>query len=236
MQDSIEGIRKYWSKVWTIDSKGLDISFPVTLFKFKKYIKPCLDKIKIGGKVLEVGCGNGQWLFLVKSYRPDIEIYGLDCLPEVVERAVESGINASFGDARELPYRDSKFDLVFSWGVVEHVHETELEIMEHFRVSNKFVIIDVPNRISIPALLKKRTFKKRKLNSEEIMYEFGKMYSKAEFMKMIDLCSKDSWVKRYFSNYMVLPARFRSFEGLVPDFIRERIGQNIGVIAEKKLD
>ena len=48
------------------------------IFKFKKFLRPIIDILPYGASVLEVGVGNFQWLLLIRAYRPDLVITGLD--------------------------------------------------------------------------------------------------------------------------------------------------------------
>jgi SAM-dependent methyltransferase len=53
---------------------------------------------------------------------------------------------ALVGDARNLPFNNDSFDVVYSLGVVEHFAETSRAICEHARIVKKdgYVVITVP--------------------------------------------------------------------------------------------
>lgn len=62
---------------------------------------------------------------------------------------VYDGLTFQQGDARELPFPDKSFDVVFSSAVLEHVGNTEQQtqmIKEAVRVARKGVFITTPNR------------------------------------------------------------------------------------------
>ncbi len=67
-------------------------------------------------KTLELGCGSGLELKLLEG---QTELCGIDKNPKLIEEA-QRNVNAHFevGDASELPYEDSTFDLVYSSGGV----------------------------------------------------------------------------------------------------------------------
>ncbi|MDR1908145.1 MAG: class I SAM-dependent methyltransferase [Holosporales bacterium] len=59
------------------------------------------------------------------------------------------GLKFVLGDAREMPFPDNSFDLVFSSAVIEHVGSFEMQqkfLEECCRVSKKYVFLTTPNR------------------------------------------------------------------------------------------
>lgn len=68
-------------------------------------------------RLLEIGCGNGYLLGLIRDRFPDIDLVGLDLSPEMVELANKRNIPSAEigeGDVRHLPYADGHFDVVVS--------------------------------------------------------------------------------------------------------------------------
>ena len=91
-------------------------------------------------KILEVGVGAGtdflQWV------RAGAEAHGIDLTEEAIshvkhrmELYKENKFELSVGDAENLSYQDSSFDLVYSWGVVHHSPNTEKCLAEIVRVT-----------------------------------------------------------------------------------------------------
>ena len=134
-----------------------------------------LDRYPIE-RVLEVGCnigGNLQWIV---EKVPPRQVYGID----VNEKALATvrnrlQVNATWSLARELPFRDRWFDLVFTAGVLIHQPEEALaEVMsEIVRCSGRYVLcmeyfaedtVEVPYREQKGALFKR---------------DYGKMYSQS---------------------------------------------------------
>ena len=58
------------------------------------------------------------------------------------------GLAAAAGDVRDLPFRDSSFDAIYSMGTIEHFAETERAVAEIIRVLKPggVAIVGVPNR------------------------------------------------------------------------------------------
>jgi SAM-dependent methyltransferase len=83
-------------------------------------IMDCLDHVAARasiGSVLEIGCGNGYLLSLVRDRFPAIDLVGIDFSPDMVELARARGIASceiAVGDVRELAFPDAHFDVVVS--------------------------------------------------------------------------------------------------------------------------
>ena len=82
-------------------------------------------------QVLDIGCGTGSLVVLVKRLHPDIEVVGLDPDPKALARArrrVERAeISAQFdrGSSDELPYPNASFDRVLSSFMFHHLKRDE---------------------------------------------------------------------------------------------------------------
>jgi len=94
--------------------------------------------------VLEVGCNIGANLRWIATYRPPHHVYGVDInLRALAElRQALPNVNTLWGLARELPFRDRWFDLVFTMGVLIHQPEsTLLLVMEEIvRCSRRYIL------------------------------------------------------------------------------------------------
>lgn len=69
----------------------------------------------VGKRVLDVGCGYGQWLADLETLGAERRLLaGIDLVPERVEkaRARLGGADIREGDASELPFESGAFDLV----------------------------------------------------------------------------------------------------------------------------
>lgn len=78
-------------------------------------------------RVLEIGCGTGNLVILVKRLHPDTEVVGLDPDPKALARARRKAegaalpIHLDLGFAEELPYPDGSFDRVLSALMFHHL-------------------------------------------------------------------------------------------------------------------
>lgn len=94
--------------------------------------------------VLEIGCNVGANLRWLDGLLPSHEVWGIDINETALEtiRKRLPGINAVWSPARELPFRDKTFDLVFTAGVLIHQPESTLPLVmaEAVRCSRNYVL------------------------------------------------------------------------------------------------
>ena len=103
-------------------------------------VRELLKEIDQGSFVLEAGCGMGQWVSYADSFSHTA--VGIDVVKETLRKAQtwHSNENASFkgsfisGDIRSLPFRSACFDLVLSFGVIEHFSDPRPLLKEIHRV------------------------------------------------------------------------------------------------------
>jgi pseudaminic acid biosynthesis-associated methylase len=120
------------------------------------------------GRVLEVGCNAGANLQWVVQHVDPAETYGIDVSEQALSvlRRRLPGVNVIRGAARELPFRDRWFDLVYTTGVLIHQPESTLPLVmsEVVRVARRFVLsaeyfapetVEVPYRGVTGALFKR---------------------------------------------------------------------------------
>lgn len=94
--------------------------------------------------VLEVGCNRGGNLGHIARKVPPRSVYGIDinetALAEL--RSEVPGVNALWSPAREIPFRDRWFDLVFTTGVLIHQSPNALPLVmgEVVRCSRRYVL------------------------------------------------------------------------------------------------
>jgi pseudaminic acid biosynthesis-associated methylase len=101
-----------------------------------------LSGIPKDAKILEVGCNVGQQLLALQRLG-FTNLYGIELQDYAVEKAKEQtkGINIIKGSGFDLPFRDEYFDMVFTNGVLIHIHPDDLHkiMKEMLRVSNKYI-------------------------------------------------------------------------------------------------
>ena len=73
--------------------------------------------VPLGGKVLDVGVGQGRLLGSLKNYKK----YGFDISMGCLELAKKNNINVAFAKIEEIPYKKNFFDAVVVTDILEHV-------------------------------------------------------------------------------------------------------------------
>ena len=93
-------------------------------------------------KILEVGCNVGQQLLGLKRMGFK-NLYGIELQQYAVEKAKANtqGINIIQGSGFDIPFKDGFFDLVFTNGVLIHIHPNDIPVImkEMNRVTNKYI-------------------------------------------------------------------------------------------------
>lgn len=117
-----------------------------------KIINFYLDSLGQSKKeVIEIGCGYGSNIRLIKNNRNDVECYALDNSSVAIELVREEVPNAFLSDCRKTPFADNKFDLIFSAGLMEHFRDEKpfLKEMKRILKENGYIITFVPARFSL---------------------------------------------------------------------------------------
>ena len=84
-----------------------------------------------GKRVLDAGCGNGRFSFVVSHYRPnllvafDISSGVFHARRAILKHNPEARVAFIQGDITKPPFREEVFDIVFSWGVIHHTPRAE---------------------------------------------------------------------------------------------------------------
>lgn len=93
-----------------------------------------------GGRVLDVGCGPGDFALLVAQRRPDGQVTGVDVneglLAEARSRAEAAGLSIEFrrGEGATLPFEDDSFDAALVERTLQHVDDPAAVLAEMARV------------------------------------------------------------------------------------------------------
>jgi len=95
-------------------------------------------------RVLEVGCNTGGNLRWIAPLLEPASTYGVDINRKALALLHETqpNVNALIGSAKDLPFRDSWFDLVFTMGVLIHQPDDSLPdvLREMARCSSAYLL------------------------------------------------------------------------------------------------
>ncbi|GMV40951.1 MAG: hypothetical protein AMXMBFR64_26670 [Myxococcales bacterium] len=95
--------------------------------------------------VLEVGCGAGHFVEVLRKALPEARIVGVDLSERMVREAREHvpGVEFLVGSAYDLPYDDGSFDLVVAAEVLETLHDPQKALREIVRVTHRHALLSV---------------------------------------------------------------------------------------------
>ena len=123
-----------------LPAAGRDVFLPlydpmVSLMGFGRAVQELLSQANIerSHSVLDVGCGTGTLVVMLKRQYSAVEVTGIDPDKEALRRAHKktscAGISVQLdqGFADELPYSERSFDRVFSSFMFHHLDEDERE-------------------------------------------------------------------------------------------------------------
>lgn len=85
-------------------------------------------------RVLEVGCGGGQFAARLVAENPDTLVVAVDRSPRFVELTAARGVVAQVADVQALPFDDGAFDVVAAMWMLYHVPDLDVGLAEVRRV------------------------------------------------------------------------------------------------------
>jgi pseudaminic acid biosynthesis-associated methylase len=100
-----------------------------------------ISKFKKDTSILEIGCNIGKQLDILEKNGFN-NLWGIDINKKALKIAKENkSWNLVEGSAFDIPFKDNFFELVFTSGVLIHIHPNDLnKIMdEMYRVSKKYI-------------------------------------------------------------------------------------------------
>ena len=128
--------------------------------------------------LLDLGCNWGRWSIAAarRGYRPVGMDPGLESIRPARRIARQLGVEARFlvGDARYIPFRNGRFDVVYSYGVLQHFspHDAKLTIAEAARVlaPSGTVLIQMAARYGLLSMLQQARRGFRDARGFEVRY------------------------------------------------------------------
>ena len=104
-------------------------------------------------RILDVGCGDGNFSVLLKEACKAKEVYGIEISEKGVEMARKNGVKCYQLDVDEedFPFEDNYFDAVTAFELIEHLFDPDHFLDEVYRVlkPNGIFVLTTPNLASI---------------------------------------------------------------------------------------
>lgn len=104
-----------------------------------------VDTVKEGSHVLDLGCGNGELLSLLRQHK-NARVQGIELDEEQMHICVENGLTVLQGDIESglADYPDRSFDYVILNQIMQEIKKADYVIQESLRLGQK-VIVGFPN-------------------------------------------------------------------------------------------
>lgn len=120
----------YNETIWGEDTASLEPAHP-TAFRLKTSLQ-AINALNPNARILEVGCGAGQFIRAIKKQRPDFDCYGFDISESAITWAQEHDKTVSYtsGVPSKWPYENNFFDAILIFDVLEHVESVEDTLKE----------------------------------------------------------------------------------------------------------
>ena len=160
-----------------------------------KLAQKLLGFVELNGEVefLEVGCGSGEVArYIARNYRGSV--VGADVDPEqigIAQKNVKGITNVQFleADSTGLPFEDSSFDVVLSFGVLHHIDkwlDAISEIKRVLRPGGYFIYADLiyPRAVTRMDSSSKYSFGLATVNVDEVDSFLGQNGFEKTYYKM----------------------------------------------------
>lgn len=211
--------------------------------KVFNFLKDYFEQLPQNAKVLEIGCGNSQWLpFLAYNY--GFKVAGIDYSVNGCELAKRNLDNASVleydiihSDFLKAPKKThSKYDLCLSFGVAEHFDDLDsvIKVLSTFVNDEGYIVTGIPNMTSFYGRLQK-FFNKEiyelhnplTLKDLSSAYKRNNLTSNGKYLYNFNMnnISPNPKTKK-FKLYKILNNRLSKLIFVCMDIIMSRVGLN----------
>jgi ubiquinone/menaquinone biosynthesis C-methylase UbiE len=102
-------------------------------------------------RIIDLGCGDGFFIFLLKSLFPNLQIQGVDndawALERAKERVNDKKLKLQLVDLQNLSLKENYFDKAFMTEVLEHVPNDKKALTQIYKIlkPNGMLILTVPS-------------------------------------------------------------------------------------------
>ena len=186
--------KSFQAEVWEQHWSKQSVSNLIKQLEVNPVFWNLLSKVKKSYKMLEAGCGYGQWV--IALHQLGFNIKGVDIAKNTLKRIKKfyPSADVRIADVESLPFKDGSFDVYLSFGVIEHFEKGPRKVLnEAKRVlkKNGLLYLTVPY-LNIPRLIKYGLSLKKKGR----FYQY--LYTKNEVIKLISEAGFEVASVKYF--------------------------------------
>ena len=138
--------------------------------------------VQPGHRILDIGCGTGTMVIMLKRQHPQTQVLGLDPDPKALTRArrkaQRAAVSAHFdqGFSEQLPYEEASFDRVFSSLMFHHLEGEDRErtlraVVRVLKPGGSFHLLDFDGGEKGSHLFRLHVGERLRDNSEERIIE-----------------------------------------------------------------
>jgi ubiquinone/menaquinone biosynthesis C-methylase UbiE len=173
--DELSGLNRKYARLYNLISPFYDANFFIANYVRRQFFpageeksrREIVDRLEIapGNRILETGIGTGANIPYLLAAANDLEIFGLDIAPRMLQQCKRRqqtwGVELELFLAKSetLPYKDETFDVVFHVGGINAFSGKEQAITEMIRVAKpgtRLVIVDEVEEVATSASLLSR--------------------------------------------------------------------------------
>ena len=213
------------------------------LRRFQKYKSPTKHKM------LEIGCGDGDFLCAARDYNFQISAleYSNFAKKKLQQKFNKNEILIHIGEVYDL--KQTKYDYIVFFDVLEHVRDPNKFMKKIYSLLNPggLIFLVVPNKSSITSRIMSKFWFEYKL--EHISYfnssNLSKLISDTSFLELDKFCTiKTLNLKYIFSHFEKYPVPLlSSLFKFLDKYIHDKIlniplpfyASGIGIVAQKKI-
>lgn len=117
--DETAFVEQFWTNNWKEHPQAHAVSSLTAREEFR-VMQPFVDRLPKGSRILDCGCGLGEWT--VFFGQRGLDAVGLDLSAEAVRQLQSTFPQLQFvqGDIRRTGFPDASFAACFAWGTFEH--------------------------------------------------------------------------------------------------------------------
>lgn len=160
-------------------------------YVYKKYVDFIKKYSKKSDNFLDVGCGSGILVDLVKTY---VNAAGIEVSKTSINLCKKKKLNCKYYNGSRIPHKDRSFNVVGSFNVLEHSQDPALFLDEQYRVLRKdgYLFVICPNFLSITNAYHWHTqgLKNKLINFQKTLLK--SLTNKVNF-EMMDIIERDDF-------------------------------------------